>query len=155
MDVSLKNLATPIKRAACSNAACTNSNYVITWQSFSGTLLKGSYTTHSWWRHQMKTFFAFLALCPGNSPGTGEFLSQRQWREVLVFSLICAWIHGWVNNREAGDLRCHRTHYVVTMMLCISKCETLLRRMYFRIFLYHSSFRIIVHAVGGFFVFIQ
>ena len=30
-----------------------------------------------WWRHQMETFFALLALCVGNSPVTGEFLAQR------------------------------------------------------------------------------
>ena len=29
------------------------------------------------WRHQMETFSAFLALCVGNSPITGEFLAQR------------------------------------------------------------------------------
>ena len=32
---------------------------------------------HTWWRHQMETFFALLALCVGNSPVTGEFPSQR------------------------------------------------------------------------------
>ena len=37
-----------------------------------------------------------------NSPHKG------QWRGALMFSLICAWINGWVNNREAGDLRRHR-----------------------------------------------
>ena len=31
----------------------------------------------SWWRHQMETFSASLALCAGNSPVTGEFPSQR------------------------------------------------------------------------------
>ena len=40
-----------------------------------------------------------------------------QWRGALMFSLICAWINGWVNNREAGDLRRHRTHYDVTVTL--------------------------------------
>ena len=30
-----------------------------------------------WWRHQMETFSASLALCQGNSPVTGEFHSQR------------------------------------------------------------------------------
>ena len=33
--------------------------------------------THPWWRHQMETFFALLALCAGNSPVTGEFPTQR------------------------------------------------------------------------------
>ena len=31
----------------------------------------------SWWRHQMETFSALLAICAGNSPVTGEFSSQR------------------------------------------------------------------------------
>ena len=29
-----------------------------------------------WWRHQMETFSALLALCVGNSPVTGEFPAQ-------------------------------------------------------------------------------
>ena len=33
-----------------------------------------------------------------------------------MFSLICVWINGWVNNSEAGDLRRHRGHYDVTVM---------------------------------------
>ena len=39
---------------------------------------------------------------PVNSPHKG------QWREALMFSLICAWINRWVNNGEAGDLRRYR-----------------------------------------------
>ena len=31
----------------------------------------------SWWRHQMETFSALLALCEGNPPVTGGFPSQR------------------------------------------------------------------------------
>ena len=31
----------------------------------------------TWWRHQMETLSALLALCAGNSPITGEFPSQR------------------------------------------------------------------------------
>ena len=31
----------------------------------------------SWWRHQMETFSALLAICAGNSPVTGEFPAQR------------------------------------------------------------------------------
>ena len=38
---------------------------------------------------------------------------KGQWRGALMFSLICAWINGWVNNREAGDLRRNRGHYDV------------------------------------------
>ena len=47
---------------------------------------------------------------PVNSPHKG------QWRGALMFSLICAWINDWVNNREAGDLGRHRTHYDVIVM---------------------------------------
>ena len=32
---------------------------------------------NTWWRHQMETFSALLALCEGISPVTGEFPSQR------------------------------------------------------------------------------
>ena len=47
---------------------------------------------------------------PVNSPRKG------QWRGALMFSLICAWIKRWVNNREAGDLRRYRAHYDVIVM---------------------------------------
>ena len=33
--------------------------------------------SHAWWRHQMETLSALLALCAGNSPVTSEFPSQR------------------------------------------------------------------------------
>ena len=46
-----------------------------------------------------------------NSPHKG------QWRGALMFSLICAWINGWINNREASDLRRHRAPYNVTAIL--------------------------------------
>ena len=36
-------------------------------------------------------------------------LHKGQWRGAFMFSLICAWINLWVNNREAGDLRRYRT----------------------------------------------
>ena len=49
---------------------------------------------------------------PVNSPHKG------QWRGALMFSLICVWINGWVNNRESGDLRHYRAHYDDNVMLC-------------------------------------
>ena len=42
----------------------------------------------SWWRHQMETFSALLAICAGNSP------HKDHWRGALMFSLMCAWING-------------------------------------------------------------
>ena len=70
----------------------------------------------SWWRHQMETFSASLALCAGNSVVTGEFPSQSPVIRSFKVSLIWAWINCWVNNREAGESRRHRTHYDVIVM---------------------------------------
>ena len=42
---------------------------------------------------------------------------KSQWRGALMFSLIYVWINGWVNNREAGDLRRHHAHYDVIVMM--------------------------------------
>ena len=46
-----------------------------------------------------------------------NFPHKGLWRGALMFSLICTWVNGWVNNRGAGDLRRHRAHYDVTVML--------------------------------------
>ena len=51
---------------------------------------------------------------PVNSP------HKVQWRGALMLSLICAWINGWVNNRQACDLRSHRGHYDITVLPVIS-----------------------------------
>ena len=74
----------------------------------------------SWWRHQVETFSTLLALCAGNSPVSGEFHTQRPvTRSFDGFFFICAWVNGWVNNREAGDLRRYRAHYDVTVTIQI------------------------------------
>ena len=44
-------------------------------------------------------------------------LHKGQWRGALMLSVICAWISGCVNNREAGDLRRHWAHYDVAVMV--------------------------------------
>ena len=41
---------------------------------------------------------------------------KGKWRRSLMFSLIRAWINGWVNNRETGDVRRHCAYYDVTVM---------------------------------------
>ena len=72
----------------------------------------------SWWRHQMETFFALLALCAGNSPVPGEFPTQRPvtLRFDVFFDLRPN--KRLSNNGEAVDLRRHRAHYDVIVMLC-------------------------------------
>ena len=72
-----------------------------------------------WSRHQMETFSALLAICEGihRSPMNSPY--KGQWREDLMFSLICAWINERVNNRKTGVLRCHHVHYDVILMVII------------------------------------
>ena len=64
------------------------------------------------WQHFPRywPFVRGINRLPMNSPHNG------QWRGALMFSLICAWINGWVNNRAAGEFRRHRAHYDVTLM---------------------------------------
>ena len=47
---------------------------------------------------------------------------KGQWREALMFSLICARINGWVNNGEAGELWRYRAHCDVIVMFFPSFC---------------------------------
>ena len=83
---------------------------------FVTSFISDTFMRFSWWRHQMETFSALLALCAGNSPVPVNSPHKGQWRGALMFSLICTWINAWVNNREAGDLRGHRAHYDVIVM---------------------------------------
>ena len=41
---------------------------------------------------------------------------KGQWRGALMFLFMYAWINGWVNNQDTGDLRRHRPHYDITVM---------------------------------------
>ena len=62
------------------------------------------------WVNASWPFIMGIHRSPVDSPHKG------QWCGALMFSLIWAWINGWVNNREAGDLRRHCTHYDVIVM---------------------------------------
>ena len=64
------------------------------------------------WKHFPRywSFVRGIHRSPVISPHKG------QWRGALMFSLICVWINGWVNNGEAGDLRRYRAYYDVTVM---------------------------------------
>ena len=65
------------------------------------------------WKHFPRywPFVRGIHRSPVNSPHNGQW---RVW--ALMFSLICTWINGWVNNRLAGDLRRHPAHYDVIVM---------------------------------------
>ena len=64
------------------------------------------------WKHFPRNwpFVRGIHRSPVNFPHKG------QWRGAFMFSLICVWINGWVNNGEAGDLRRYRAHYDVIVM---------------------------------------
>ena len=64
------------------------------------------------WKHFPRywPFVRGIHRSPVNSPHKG------QWRGALMFTLFCVWINGCVSNREAGDLRCYRAHFDVTVM---------------------------------------
>ena len=88
----------------------------VKWCVLSHRLYRYQYNTLPWWRHQMEQFPRYwpfvrgIHRSPVNSPHKG------QWRGALIFSLICARIDGWVNNRKAGDLRRHVVHFDVIVM---------------------------------------
>ena len=71
----------------------------------------------SWWRHQMETFSALLAICAGISPVTGEFPTQRPvTRSFDVFCDLC--LNKRLRKQWGGWwLRHHGAHYDVTVMI--------------------------------------
>ena len=96
---------------------CNRSSYVMCNLILSLSLsVSLSVSMIPWWRHQMETFSALLAICAGNSPGGTKAIDAELW----CFFFICVWIIGWVNNCEAGDLRSFCAHYDVAVMLSLS-----------------------------------
>ena len=71
--------------------------------------------SQQWWRHQMETFSALLAISAGNSPVPGEFPAQRPVTQSCHVFLDLR-PNKRVNNGEAGDWRRHRSHYDVIVM---------------------------------------
>ena len=83
---------------------------------------------------------------PVNSSHKGE------WRGALVFSLICFSINGWINNREAGDLRRHRGHYDMNIMKWVTVTELKVRVPRFLFHMMSKSVAcpiIILHSHGA------
>ena len=75
-----------------------------TTQTFHDDVIEWKYFPRNW------PFMRGIYRSPMNSRHEG------QWRIALMFSLICAWINGWVNYREASDLRRNGAHYDVIFM---------------------------------------
>ena len=86
---------------------CTNSDTSLTNMDNIMTSSNGKFSA-------LWPFVRGIHQSPVNSPHTG------QWRGALMCSFICVWINGWVNNREAGDLRRYRAYYDVIVMKWIT-----------------------------------
>ena len=67
----------------------------------------------------METFFALLALCAGNSPVPGEFLSQRPVTRSLAIFFDQRLNKQLSKEQDAGDWRRHRAHYDDIVMSCV------------------------------------
>ena len=87
--------------------SCKASNVDVSWLGilFHDDVIKWKHFPRYW------PFVRGIHRSPVNSP------HKSQWRGALMFSLMCARINSWVNNREAGDLRRYRHHYDVIVML--------------------------------------
>ena len=59
---------------------------------------KATDSLQSWWRHQMETFSAQLAICAGNSPVPGDFPTQRPVTRSFDVFFDLRLNNGWVNN---------------------------------------------------------
>ena len=106
-----------------------------------------SFYTAALWRHQMETFSALLDICAG-----WDSAHKDQWRGALMFSVICAWRNGWVYNGETGDLRPHRAHYDVIVMLWYTVRTSFVRDKdlpYRKYLSHHTSRHYITHYGHG------
>ena len=71
------------------------------------------------WYHDVikwKHFPRYWPFVRGIHRSPVNFPHKGQWRGALMFSLIWAWMNGWINNGKASDLRHYLAHYEVTVM---------------------------------------
>ena len=88
------------------------------WATFMGCTLREWHDDVIKWKHFLRywPFARGIYWSPVNCPHKG------QWCGALMFSLICAWINGWVNKWDPDDLRCHHAHYDITVMGKVKPC---------------------------------
>ena len=96
--------------------------------------LKEQCTYGTWWRHQMATFSALLAICAGNSPVPGEFPAQRPvMRSFDVFfdlrlnKRLSKQSWGWWFETLLRPLWRHRNEFPIPLiwifLFCIIICD--------------------------------
>ena len=85
---------------------------------------------NSWWRHQMETFSALLAICAGNSPVTGELPAQRPvtrsfdvFFELGLNERLSKKSWGFWFETPSRPLWCHSNGFFLVVVLLL--CETL------------------------------
>ena len=82
-----------------------------------------------WWRHQMETFSALLAICAGNSPVSGEFPAQRPvtrsfdiFFDVRLIKRLSKHSRGWWFETLSHPLWRHRNDpWNNCCMLCLNR----------------------------------
>ena len=101
------------------------------------------------WKHFPRywPFVRGIHLSPMNCPHRG------QWRGALMFSLICARINGWINNREAGDLRRHH-FYRFGMLTSVTStwwiCDVIYLSIWHTLIIYCKLFTVSCHKCHAF-----
>ena len=85
--------------------AASSCSFTVKLKCHNGDVIKWKHFPRYW------PFLMGMQWSPKDSPHKG------QWRGALMLSLIYAWINGWVNDRDAGELKPHRAHYDVTVMI--------------------------------------
>ena len=117
----------------------------------------------TWWRHQMETFSALLAICAGNSPVTGEFPAQRPVTQSFFFLSVPEWTVEYTIGRlmiwdaiapvmtSQWWTRCLTCIATINMRIIISPqylIQEFVRLRY--VCRYHSFCRCILHYISDF-----
>ena len=110
-----------------------------------------------WWRHQMETISALLAICAGNSPVPGEFPAQRpvtrgfdDFFDLRPDKRLSKQSWGWWFETPSHSLWRHRNEYNTCNHVCqphlIPELSVWFRRLsyscswFMRVRSYHCSF---------------
>ena len=109
---------------------CKINHAYIKWSFHTMTISKWLFWSAAvcpWWRHQMETFSALLAICARNSPVSGEFPAQRPVaRSFNVLFDLCLIKHspGWWFETPLWSLWRHRnaacTFTVMNTLQCVA-----------------------------------
>ena len=93
----------------------------------------------TWWRHQMETFSALLAICAGNSPVSGEFPAQRPvtrsfdvFFDVRLIKRLGKHSRGWWFETLSHPLWRHRNESSANQLIFAWIKSQLFRRRHFQ-----------------------